>query len=244
MKKTVGFIGAGNMASAIIQGMVNSGEFKGEEIEVFDMAEDKVRSLCEKSGICAAKDNINLIEDCECVVLAVKPNALPELLRNVGKKMSDERTFVVSIAAGQTTAKLREMIGYDLPIVRVMPNVNALAGQAISGYTHNDLVSESQLALAKKMLDCFGKSVEIDESLFSAFSAVAGCSPAYVYLFANTLASLGVADGLTKAHSLEVVCDEMRKISERADNTEINNKELEQIVKKALTAAFEKDSKM
>lgn len=244
MKKTVGFIGAGNMAGAIIQGMVNSGSFKGEEIEIFDKDEAKVKALCEKAGVSSAEDNCQLIKNCGCIVLAVKPNALPELLKSTGKTMAQENTFVISIATGQSTEKLRNMIGYDLPIVRVMPNVNALAGQAISGYTHNEFVSEEQLSLAKKMLDCFGKSVPIKESLFSVFSAVAGCSPAYVYLFANALSSVGVVGGLTKSQSLEIICDEMKRCSRQVENGEITEKELELSVKKALTAAYEKDKKM
>ncbi|MBQ7654266.1 MAG: pyrroline-5-carboxylate reductase [Clostridia bacterium] len=244
MKKTVGFIGAGNMASAIILGMVSSEEFKGSEIEVFDKDESKVKNLCKKAGVTAASDNGQLIKDCSCIVLAVKPNALNELLKSVGKTMKDENTFVLSIAAGQSTEKLREMIGYDLPIVRVMPNVNALSGQAISGYTKNSLVTDSQLELAKKMLNCFGKSVEIDESLFSVFSAVAGCSPAYTYLFANALSSVGVAGGLTKAQSLEIVCDEMIRQSKEVKDLDISNEDLKNTVQKALFAAYEKDRKM
>lgn len=244
MKKTVGFIGAGNMASAIVHGMVNSGSFTGEEIEIFDKDEAKVRTLCEKTGVSAAKDNAQLIKDCGCIVLAVKPNALPELLKENGKTMADENTFVISIAAGQSTERLKNMIGFDVPIVRVMPNVNALAGQAISGYTKNEFVSEEQLSLAKKLLGCFGKCVAIDESLFSVFSAVAGCSPAYVYLFANALSSVGVRDGMTKQESLKLVCEQMKETCKNLVDGETENDELEKIVKKALQAAYDKDAGM
>ena len=243
-KRIVGFIGAGNMAGAIIHGMISSGEFISDEIAVFDMDENKTKMLSDQTGVYAANDNIDLIKQCSCIVLAVKPNALPQLLKNVGEVMNDEKTFIISIAAGQDTKKLREMIGYDLPIVRVMPNVNAMAGQAISGYTGNERVTSEQMKLAEKILNCFGKSVKINEDLFSVFSAVAGCSPAYVYLFANALSSVGVVNGLTKAKSLEIVCDELIKQSQTVSDVETDNEELEEIIKKALKSAYEKDTKM
>ena len=243
-KRTVGFIGAGNMASAIIQGMVVSGEFSGEDIAVFDRDEIKMKHLQETLSVGIAKDNEQLIRNCGCIVLAVKPNALPELLKSVSETLKKEHTFVISIAAGQDTQRLQDMIGFPLPVVRVMPNVNALAGQAISGYTKNDLVNEQQLALAVKILNCFGKSVEIEEDKFSVFSAVAGCSPAYVYLFANTISALGVADGLTKAKSLETVCDEMIKQAKTVNDFDIKEERLYEIVRKALKAAYEKDTKI
>ena len=244
MKKTVGFIGAGNMASAIIHGMINSKVFRNDEIMVYDTDSEKTKALKEKLKISVANDNEELLKSSEAVLIAVKPASLPKLLPGLSKTFEKEKNFVISIAAGQSIEKLTSLIGVQLPIVRVMPNINAVCSQAISGYAKNEFVTKENLCLAEKLLNCFGKAVQIDESLFSVFSAVAGCSPAYVYLFANTLSQASVKYGFTKKESLSFVCDEIINAVKDFEKDETKEKELENVVKLALKAAYEKDMKI
>lgn len=243
MKKTIGFIGAGNMAGAIIKGMIKSNQFSGEEIAVYDTDAEKSKLLRDEMGVTICNNNIELIRECDAVLIAVKPNCLEELLKQIAQELDKQNTFVICIAAGQSIEKIESFLTGKNPIVRVMPNINAVASEAMSGYAKNEYVSKEDEEKAVKILKCFGKAIEIDESMFSVFSAVAGCAPAYVYLFADMLARCGVRDGMTKQKSLEIVLDEVIKSSNAFDKCDCDEQFCE-IIKNGLNQAFEKDKKI
>ena len=239
----IGFIGFGNMAEAIITGMISSGNYKKEDIGAFDPDTTKLNSGAEKLGITAYKSNDDLVSECDCVVLAVKPIALQKVLTPLKELFCKVNPLVVSIAAGQSIERLKSFLGYDAKIVRVMPNINAIATQAVSGYCTSENVTETDVESAVKILDSFGTSVRIDEEKFSVYSAVAGCSPAYIYVFMDAIARVGVKYGLTKKDALELISDTVIETLKNADNSAENNK-LNEIVLNAIEAAYNKDKGM
>lgn len=200
----IGFIGAGNMASAIVGGAVKSGKFAPNDIYVCDINEEKVNKLKTELGVNAAADALELINSVDTVVLAVKPNVFPSLLPSVSKNTNDKGTFVISIAAGKSVAEINNLLGSNVPVARVMPNINATVLEAMSAYCCNALVNDEQKALVEKLCSSFGKVVSIEEDKFSIFSAIAGCSPAYAYMFIDSLARAGVKNGLAKWQALEI----------------------------------------
>ena len=124
-----------------------------------------------------------------------------------------------------------------------MPNINAIATQAVSGYCTSENVTETDVESAVKILDSFGTSVRIDEEKFSVYSAVAGCSPAYIYVFMDAIARVGVKYGLTKKDALELISDTVIETLKNPDNSAENNK-LNKIVLNAIEAAYNKDKGM
>lgn len=240
--KKVGFIGFGNMAEAIITGMISSGNYKCEEIGAFDTDKNKLNIGSRTLGITAFESNDKLVNECETVVLAVKPIALQKVLSPIKDLFCKANPLVISIAAGQSIDKIKEYLEYDAKIVRVMPNINAIANCAISGYALSDNVTSDEKEIAVKILNSFGTSVEIKEDLFSAYSAVAGCSPAYVYTFADAIARVGIRYGLTKKESTDLVAE---AILEFTDSPELKeNEEIKITVLKALDCAYKKDKGM
>lgn len=238
--KTVSFIGFGNMAQAIITGLISSGNFKCEEIGAYDTDADKLKCGADKLGITAFSSNRELVENSECVVIAVKPNALQNVLPPLSEALQDRNPLIISIAAGQTIEKLRGLIGFDACIVRVMPNINAIAGQAISGYAASANVDEKQLLTAVKILNSFGACVKVEEESFSAYSAIAGCSPAYAYVFVDAIARVGVKYGLSKKEALSIVTSAVTdtlKDYRQSDDDLL----LEEIVLNAIENAYNKD---
>ena len=147
-----------------------------------------------------------------------------------------------AVAAGQSVTRLQSLLGYDARIVRVMPNINAMALQAISGYTHSGNVSEDELAVAVKILTSFGEAVSVKEEDFSAFSAIAGCSPAYAYTLLDAAARVGVKYGLTKKESLEIVTDTV--ISYLKEDDVSSSGKLDEIVFSDIQKAYLKDKGM
>ncbi len=200
----IGFIGAGNMASAIVGGAVKSGKFAPEDIFVYDINSEKADALKNELKINDCVDVDSLIDSVDAVVLAVKPNVFPTLLPSISGKINSAKSLVISIAAGKSVAEINGLLGTEVPVVRIMPNINATVLEAMSAYCCNGLVTDNQKALVEKLCSSFGKVVSIEEEKFSVYSAIAGCAPAFSYMFIDSLARAGVKNGLNKAQALEI----------------------------------------
>lgn len=200
----IGFIGAGNMASAILRGAVRSGAFAADDLCAFDLDSAKTAALQNELGISAAKDERDLIARSDAVVLAVKPNVFERLLPAISDDLQRKNPLLISIAAGKTIAFIQGLLNYDAAIVRVMPNINATVGAAMSAYCFNETVSERQKDLAQKLCASFGEVMCLPETSFPLFGVLAGCAPAYSYMFIDALARAGVKNGMAKADALKI----------------------------------------
>lgn len=200
----LGFIGTGNMATAIIKGLLSSGILTGEDIAVYDIAIDKANALAEEYGVKVFDSEKEIAKNCDKVVLSVKPNVFPSLLGKIDGDLKENNPLIISIAAGKTIDFISGCLSYDAKIVRVMPNINAKVGGAVSAYCGKSNVSEEELAFVKELCESFGIAVNISENLFSTYSAIGGCSPAFAYMFIDSLARAAVKNGMPKAQALEV----------------------------------------
>lgn len=199
----LGFLGAGNMASAIIDGAVSSGFLSGEEIAVYDVSAEKTQSLQKRLKVYPAEGMAELAEKCEKIVLAVKPNVLSGILPELRQRCK-ENTLYISIAAGKTIGFLSEYLGESAKIIRIMPNINARVKGAVSAFCGNKNVEEADLDFAERLCGSFGTSVRLPESQFPVFGVIGGCSPAFAYMFIDSLARTAVKNGMDKKTALEV----------------------------------------
>lgn len=191
-----GFIGAGNMGSALMRAMSNA----TKRILVSDHTPEKARQLAETLGICAGS-NEEIARRCAVIFLAVKPQVLQAALDEIRDTLHQrlnrgEPVVLVTMAVGVTIAALRKMLGADCPILRIMPNTPVAVGQGVVLYTaeqlpHPELLTEFLTAMAPA-----GALVELPEAQIDAASAVSGCGPAFVYLFLHEMAMGGVRCGL------------------------------------------------
>lgn len=200
----IGFIGAGNMASAILYGAVQSGAFAPEELSACDLDAVKTASLESALGVSAAANAEELVLSSDAVVLAVKPNVFSSLLPSIAHALQEKQPLLISIAAGKTIAFIQNLLPYSAAIVRVMPNINATVGAAMSAYCCSEQVTDSQKALAEKLCASFGEVMCLPETGFPLFGVLAGCAPAYSYMFIDALARAGVKNGMAKADALKV----------------------------------------
>lgn len=263
----IGFIGAGNMASAIIAGMCKSDFVKGGDIAVFDLDETKTEALKETFGVTVKASAEEIAEACEKIILAVKPNVIASVLSQIDSIAKEKNPLFISIAAGKTTEYLLSCVSYEGRFIRVMPNINALVGAAVSGYCGTDNVSEKDMSFAESFCECFGTAVKIDEKLFPIFSAIGGCSPAFTYMYIDALARAAVKNGMPKAQALEVAAQSVlgsaKTVLESADHpwalvdrvcspggttiegvASLQNDAFEAAVMNAVQASFDKDSKV
>ena len=199
-----GFIGAGNMATAIIEGICQSSFLTGGEIAVFDLDESKTKALSDSLGVKVMSSAKEIAEKCDTIVLAVKPNVIASVLTDIDETAKEKNPLFISIAAGKTTEYLRSCVSYEARFVRVMPNINALVGAAVSGYCGTDNVTAEDMEFVKAFCGCFGTAVAVEEKNFPIFSVIGGCSPAYTYMYIDSLARAGVKNGLPKKMALEI----------------------------------------
>lgn len=193
----LGFIGAGNMAKAIMGGVLKNGIFKPEEVIASDLYVPGLEAAKESLGINITTDNKEVAKNSEVLFLAVKPQFYADVIKEISEFIT-EKQIVVTIAPGKTLEYLGETFGHPVKIVRTMPNTPALVGEGITGVCHNDLVSKEELDYVCHILNGFGKAEVVPERLMDVVVSVSGSSPAYVFMFIEAMADAAVADGMPR----------------------------------------------
>lgn len=201
---TIGFIGCGTMAGAIIKGIVGAGVVAADSIYTSNARAESADRAAATYGVNAGCDNRSVVEQAAIVFLSVKPQKYAEVIAQIAPYVRPEQ-IVVTIAPGKTLAWLAEQFGKPVKLVRTMPNTPALVGQGVTSYCAGELVTPEELAQVERLLDAFGTKVQLPEALIDAASAVGGSAPAFVYAFIEALADGGVAEGLPRAQALQVV---------------------------------------
>lgn len=198
----IGFYGGGNMGKAIIGGLIESKLFKPEDIYVYDVYEPTLIKLKEEFGINPISDKIELASQVNIILLSVKPNVLPELVKEIKDNISKDK-ILISIAAGITQGDLTSLLSDEHKIVRVMPNTPALVGEGMSAVSPNANLNKDELELVGDIFASFGKAEFVDEKLIDAVVGVSGSAPAYVYMFIEALADGAVLEGMPRNQAYE-----------------------------------------
>lgn len=202
---TIGFIGAGNMAYAIISGLINN-DFSAENIKISDTNESLLSLRKKEFNLEVFTDNSELVRHCDVIVLAVKPQMLSSVCQLL-KQALNSNTLIISIAAGVRVHDIDRWLGGDCAIVRTMPNTPALLNQGVTGMFANERVSDAQKELATSILNSVGQSLWVtDEVMLDAVTALSGSGPAYFFLMIESMSKAGVALGLDEktAQSLSI----------------------------------------
>ena len=195
----IGFIGLGNMASAMVRGIA-SAQLEGVTLCGHNPHPEKAKELAEQCGLRLLPSNQAVLDASDVVVLAVKPQILEGVLAELAPPSG--RLFI-SVAAGKELAWLEARLG-QAAIIRVMPNINAVVGASVTGWCANDAVSDEQKVLAATLLGTFGTAVEVPENFMGIVSAIGGAAPAYTYLYINALAEAAVQAGMPKGMAVEI----------------------------------------
>ncbi|MDO4805136.1 MAG: pyrroline-5-carboxylate reductase [Lachnospiraceae bacterium] len=196
----ISVIGCGNMASAIIGGILAAGFANAEDITASDKYEAAREKAGKAFGIKTTGDNKECVRGAELVLFAIKPNVFPEAGAELADVITDGQ-LVLSIMAGKTIATLEAVLGADKKIVRAMPNTPALVGEGITGYCPNRNVADEELAVCADLISSFSEAEQVPESLMGVVTSVSGSSPAYVYMFIEAMADAAVADGMPRAQA-------------------------------------------
>ena len=200
----IGFIGTGNMGSSIIKGILSSKFEENENINIFDLDKEKVNNLVKEYGVNAVNSEKELAENCNIIILSVKPHIIPIVLKNLSGNVKKD-TIILTIAAGISISVIENALGEDKKVVRTMPNTPAQVLSGMTAVTFNKNIENSEKEIIFKLLNSFGKSVEIEEKLMHAYTGISGSLPAYVYMFMEALADGGVLCGMPRNKAYEIV---------------------------------------
>lgn len=200
----LGFIGAGNMGGAIIRGFIKSGKVKAQDIYVTRKDKAALKRMSDELGIMTCENSCDIAKECDVIFMAVKPIMFADIICEIKDIVKSKCPLVVSMAAGITTESIKNMFGFNLRIVRVMPNINAEILMSATSVCKNETASIEDIKLIKELFSLIGLATEVTENLFPVFSAIAGCSPAYVYTFIDALARGAQKMGMNKQQALEI----------------------------------------
>jgi len=202
---TIGFVGAGNMAEALIKGITTAGVYKPENVFISDIRAERLKFLAEKYNVVPLENNAGLAAKVDVLVLSVKPQKMTEALQSIKDALKKD-ALVISIAAGKRIADIAAVLG-DIAIVRVMPNTPALISEGASALFANPK-AKPMLEKAKSIFSAVGEAVVVDdEGLIDAVTAVSGSGPAYYFLLMEEMikaaGQLGLPDEIAKTLVLQ-----------------------------------------
>lgn len=191
-----GFIGTGNMGGALCAAVCKA--VGGENVAAADFFRDKAAAFCEANG-CALSDNSELASKAKYLFLGVKPQMMADMLSGIRGTLAarKDRFVLVTMAAGLSIETIRSLAGGNYPLIRIMPNTSVRVGEGMIEYCSAD-VESAEIEEFVSALRCAGRLDSLPESLIDAASAVAGCGPAFVYLFLEALADGAVECGLPR----------------------------------------------
>jgi pyrroline-5-carboxylate reductase len=205
MKQKVGFIGCGKMAQAIIEGLIMSKIVEPSAIMASAFTDETLRDVKEKYDILVTRNNVEVANYADILILAIKPNIHNAVLNEIAEELIEyEQKVIVTIAAGISLEYIESFFQTKMKVVRAMPNTPSLVGEGMSAICHNQQVNEEDLEKVLLLFNSFGKTEVLVEELMDSIPAISGSSPAYVYMFIEALADGGVRQGIPRKQAYKL----------------------------------------
>ena len=201
-KMKLGFIGTGNMASAIMGGIIKKAIIPAEEIIGADLFAPGRERVQKQFGIHVTDSNKEVVEKAEVIILSVKPQFYESVINEIKDDIKKEQ-IVITIAPGKTLAWLSEKFGKDVKLVRTMPNTPAMVGEGMTAACPNEHMTEEEIAYVRTLLESFSRVEIVPERLMDVVVSVSGSSPAYVFVMIEAMADAAVSGGMPRAQAYQ-----------------------------------------
>lgn len=198
----LGFIGTGNMASAMMGGIINNQILSVDEVMGSNPGSQKRESVKKQFGIYVTADNNEVVEKADVIVLSVKPQFYEEVISEI-REFIRVNQIVITIAPGKTLAWLTEKFGKEVKLVRTMPNTPALVGAGMTAMCPNEHMTEEEIAYVRTLLKSFGRVEIVPERLMDTVVSTSGSSPAYVFMMIEAMADAAVSGGMPRAQAYQ-----------------------------------------
>lgn len=204
----LGIIGLGNMGSALLSGVINSGFLKSEEIAVCDADSEKVRKFENIFKVKSFKNLKEIVLSSKYILLAVKPQSVQDILPVFQENCNIEKNVILSIAAGLSTNFFEKTIG-DIPVIRIMPNTPVLYNKGMSAISSGNFAQKKHMDFTEQLMRSVGTTVLLDEKHQNIATALSGSGPAYFFLFCKLMVDFAVEKGLDKETAKKMVINTM-----------------------------------
>ena len=225
----LGFIGAGNMATALVKGLTRSGLYTPDRLLASDPDESKIKAITESFGLEESRNNRALVRDSAIVLIAVKPQVIREVLEDVKDEIRTGH-LVISIAAGIPIKIIHSIIGSDIPVIRVMPNTPALIQKGISALAPGKTATSEHLETAKVIFDAIGDTVLVQEEMMDAVTALSGSGPGFLFRIMECFIEAGEKIGFDNEISQRLVIQTFLGSTQLAEESEKTLSELRTMV--------------
>lgn len=202
-EKELGIIGVGKIGSAILKRLISTNTIEKNKIIIFDVDKEKLHNLSKELDVDCANNNTDLVNSSKHVLIAVIPQVMDHVLREIETAISLQH-LIISIAAGVSFTHITKIITEPVSLIRIMTNTPALVGAAATAIAHNENVKEYQLEFVKKIFRSVGMVVELEERHLDAVTGLSGSGPAYIFIIIEALADGGVKMGLPRAIALKL----------------------------------------
>jgi pyrroline-5-carboxylate reductase len=197
LEQKIAFLGAGNMAEALIKGLLRSGTARADAVLATGRRQERLEELRRAYGVRTTLDNLAAVREADVVVLSVKPQILDKVLVQVAAEV-DPHKLIISVAAGVPIAAMERRLGAGARIIRAMPNTPSLVGAGACALAPGEHASEEDLWVATRVFQAVGTTTVLDESLLDAVTGLSGSGPAYIFLIIEALSDAGVKVGLPR----------------------------------------------
>jgi len=225
--KKIGIIGGGNMGEALARGIIEKQVVSRENLLVSDKRSERLDYLKKNLGVKSVVDNISLVGDSPIIILAIKPQEMDSLLKEISFVL-DNSKLVISIAAVITTSFIEERIGGGIPLVRVMPNLCALSGEGVSAYCLGKSASPEDEEIAQQILRSVGQVTKVKEELMDAVTGLSGSGPAYICYFLEAMIEagekLGLGESSSKTLSLQTLLGTAKMLAEGQEPSQLRER--------------------
>ena len=223
-EQTIGVVGAGNMATAIVKGLIN--RVDPGQITVSDRSCEQLKKM-EEFGVHTTVDNVAAVKNADVVVLAVKPNVYPKVLEEL-KCFTDK--LYLTIAPGLSISYIKSFFDMPVRVIRTMPNMPAQVNRGMTAYTYESPVSHEDVELARELLACLGDCLYLDETLLNGAVAVNGSGPAYVFMMIEAMADGAVAAGIPRAEAYRLAAGTVEGAAAMVTKTGLHPAQLKDMV--------------
>jgi pyrroline-5-carboxylate reductase len=197
LDETIGFLGAGNMAEALLRGLLRGGHADPAQVLASGPRAERAEELRTRWGIKATTSNLELVDQADIVVLSIKPQIMRRVLDEISERLRPD-VLVISVAAGVPIAAIEGRLRPGTRVIRTMPNTPALVDAAATAISRGGHATDADLAVAKRIFDAVGITVTLDESQLDAVTGLSGSGPAYIFLILEALSDAGVKVGLSR----------------------------------------------
>lgn len=225
----IGFIGLGNMAKAMLKGMLNQEVVSVNEVCGSAKTKESAETTAKLLGIQTSTDNKAVAKEADFLFLAVKPQFFPQVIEEIRDEIKDD-AVIVSIAAGKTMEFIQQCFGKKVKLIRCMPNTPALVGEGCTGYCVGEGVKEEEIKKVEDWLNSFGKCYQVPEKLMDVVVGVSGSSPAYVFMFIEAMADQAVAEGMPRTQALQMAAQSVLGSAKMVLETGIHPGQLKDMV--------------